>query len=94
MQWNRVMAVLLVLGAAAFWWWSGHPGYQTEEQKQARMREIERKTTGPTLYRWKDAHGVTQITDQPPKGRKYTIVHIPLDRNVVPLKGKAPEPPN
>ncbi len=26
------------------------------------------------LYRWRDAHGVLQITEQPPKGRKYQRV--------------------
>jgi hypothetical protein len=25
----------------------------------------------PSLYRWRDAAGVVQVTDQPPKGRKY-----------------------
>jgi hypothetical protein len=28
----------------------------------------------PVLYRWRDANGVLQITEEPPKGRKYERV--------------------
>lgn len=38
----------------------------------------------PAVYRWKDAQGRTQITDQPPEGRPYETVRISPDTNVVP----------
>ncbi len=28
------------------------------------------------LYRWRDASGALQITDKPPKGRKYERVDV------------------
>jgi hypothetical protein len=40
---------------------------------------------GPTLYRWVDTRGVVNITDQPPVGRRYTIVHIDPNQNIVPM---------
>ena len=65
----------LVGGAAlglALWWWTTR-----EEREHARI-ERERKAVAaaeaarPVLYRWRDANGVLQITEKPPKGRKYT----------------------
>ena len=77
-----VLAVLLALAAA--WWFAGHPGYEDEQQRAARV-EVEAQAVEaakPKLYRWKDADGVTQITDQPPKGRKYTVVDMDKHENV------------
>ena len=33
-------------------------------------------SAGPALYRWRDADGVVQITDIPPKGSEYTVVDV------------------
>ncbi|HEV8693033.1 MAG TPA: DUF4124 domain-containing protein, partial [Lysobacter sp.] len=41
-----------------------------QERKAAAQAEAAR----PVLYRWRDAHGVLQITERPPKGRKYERV--------------------
>jgi hypothetical protein len=63
----------LALGAG-LWWWTTR-----DEREHARV-ERERKAAAaaeaalPRLYRWRDAHGVLQITEQPPKGRKYRVI--------------------
>ena len=77
-----VLAVLLALAAA--WWLAGHPGYEDERQRAARV-EVEAQAAEAAarkLYRWKDGNGVTQITDQPPQGRKYTVVDMDKQENV------------
>ena len=74
---------LIVVGALA-WWTLGHPGYETQEQRAARV-EVEMQVAEeakPKLYRWRDANGETQITDQRPKGRKYTVVDMDKHENV------------
>ena len=82
--------VLLLLGGIA-WWTLGHPGYETSEQKMARV-EAAKEAAEPKLYRWRDAHGVLQLTDQPPKGRKYEVVKMRDDINVIPMSEPQPEP--
>ncbi|GAB3098458.1 DUF4124 domain-containing protein [Lysobacter terrae] len=67
----------LAIGAA-LWWWTTR-----EEREHARV-EREHKAAAaaaaarPVLYRWHDADGVLQITEQPPRGknagRKYERV--------------------
>lgn len=34
------------------------------------------RPAGPTLYRWRDAAGIVQITDVPPRDREYTVVDV------------------
>ena len=89
---QAVLAGAVILGAVV-WWQMGHPGYETPAQKRARIAEIERVSTyggGPQLYKWRDAKGVLQITDTPPKGRKYELVTVRQDMNVVPMGGEEP----
>ena len=77
-----ILAVILAL--AATWWLAGHPGYEDERQRAARA-EVEAQAVEAAkakLYRWRDANGVTQITDQPPAGRKYTVVDVDKQENV------------
>ena len=85
----------LALGAGLGWWKLGHPGYETGEQKAARAAAVQARAEAarPRLYRWRDAHGVLQLTDRPPTGRKYTVVDIDAgaDVNVVPMSPPAPE---
>jgi Domain of unknown function (DUF4124) len=76
---------------AAAWWLAGHPGWHTREQAQ-KNEQAAKETMTPRLYRWRDQHGVTQITQTPPKGRKYTLVKIRDDQNVFETKEPAPEP--
>ena len=81
----------LVIGGVLGWWQLGHPGYETGEQKMARV-EATRAAAEPKVYRWRDRNGVLQITDQPPKGRKYEVVKLQEDVNVIPMSTPAPEP--
>ena len=61
------------IGAGAAWWVSREP----PQAEQARRQRAEHAAASmahdavPSLYRWRDAAGVVQVTDQPPKGRKY-----------------------
>jgi hypothetical protein len=85
----------IALGAA-IWWWT------TRDEREHVRIERERKAAAvaeaarPVLYRWRDADGVLQITEKPPKGRKYTKVErepsegieVHGDRNA-----DLPEPP-
>ena len=43
--------------------------------------------TGP-LYRWHDAKGRLQVTDQPPRDRPYEIIQYRRDTNTVPSKAR------
>jgi hypothetical protein len=86
---HAVIAGALVVAALA-WWHSGHPGYETPEQREARVDKLDHDRTygdGPALYRWRDAHGVLQITDVPPVGRKYERVEVRQDQNIIPMGG-------
>jgi Domain of unknown function (DUF4124) len=81
---------LAVIGAA--WWLAGHPGWQKEPRlKSTKLESTE--ANRPALYRWHDENGVTQITQTPPKGRKYTVVSIREDQNIIESAATAPEPP-
>jgi hypothetical protein len=89
---HALMAGALILGAVV-WWQVGHPGYETTEQKLARVEKLQHQRDyggGPQLYKWRDARGVLQITDKPPVGRKYQVVSIRQDQNVIPMGGSAP----
>lgn len=89
----RALAWLLAsLVLAVAWWFAGHPGWQSREQRQQHEQAAKDAAT-PRLYRWRDEHGVTQITQTPPKGRKYTIVNIREDQNVFETAEPASEPP-
>ncbi|MGH8105349.1 MAG: DUF4124 domain-containing protein [Arenimonas sp.] len=76
---------------SAVWWFAGHPGWETREQESQRIQATQEAAT-PKLYRWKDGNGVTQITDTPPKGRKYTVVSIREDQNIIESEAPEPEP--
>jgi hypothetical protein len=100
---RALLAGAVVVGAVV-WWLAGHPGYETGEQRQARIAELDRRdgfagadgsgtAKGPTLYRCPGADGVNTITDSPPPGRKCTVVSIRDDQNVVSLQVEAPQAP-
>jgi hypothetical protein len=82
------LIALIVVGALA-WWTYGHPGYETRAQREARydaeQHAVEAAT--PKLYRWRDANGTLQLTDKPPKGRKYQVVDTAAleNENVIPM---------
>ncbi len=69
----RLLAMLLAIAsAAAAWWWYTSEMPRRERERaaaaQAAMVQAERANS---LYRWRDADGHLQITQEPPKGRKY-----------------------
>ena len=84
-----LVAVLLVAGG--LWWSLGHPGYETTEQKLARLEAME-KVAQPALFRWRDGNGVLHLTDTAPKGRKFEKVELREDVNIVPMAPPEPEP--
>jgi hypothetical protein len=82
----------LALAGAVVWWQSGHPGWETMDQKVARAEQA-KAAAEPVLYRWRDRNGVVQITDTPPpKGRKYQRVKIRDDQNIIPMSELANPP--
>jgi hypothetical protein len=70
--------LLALVVVAALSWWNTR---DTPEQARAKQQRAERATAEvaedarPTLYRWRDAQGVLQLTDEPPQGRKYERIH-------------------
>lgn len=87
---------LLALIAAAVWaWWTYAP-----DSVPAAIREqlpvpapAPARADNPTLYKWKDAQGRWNVTDEPPQGRPYEAVKIDPDTNVLP-SGVPPEQDN
>jgi hypothetical protein len=88
--------IALLAVAAVCWWGLGHPGYETREQRMARVEAQQQaaEAAKPKLYRWHDASGALQLTDTPPKGRKYEVVDMDKyeDDNVIPMS-EAINPP-
>jgi len=66
------MVVVAIVLAVAGWWWYTQEMPRRERERaaaaQAAMAEAER---AGSLYKWRDAGGNLQITEQPPKGRRY-----------------------
>lgn len=93
MQLHWVWAALgaLALGAALAWW--VQPANESADaahglrRTDAAHRAATHAESGPTLYRWVDAAGVVNVTDKPPSGRRYKIVHINPNQNIVPMSG-------
>ena len=66
------VAAGLLLGIGAAWWLARDPGKAQEKEARARQAAAEQASDArPSLYRWRDDAGVLQITDHPPKGRRY-----------------------
>lgn len=63
---------------AALAWWHAR---ETPEQTRLKRERAERaaaeiaEDARPALYRWRDANGVLQLTDQPPADRRYERIH-------------------
>lgn len=92
---SRGVAAVLLLAAAAAgawaWWrWFPHtlPAFVDQHAPRSPL-------ANPPLYKWRDAKGVWQITDQPPADRPYETVIVDPQQNVVPTvipgQTKAPE---
>ena len=91
---HRGIAWLLAIAAiGSAWWLAGHPGYVSPAQKPQREELAKNPNSSLKLYRWQDANGVTQITQTPPKSRKYTMVSTRDNQNIIESAAPAPEPP-
>ena len=76
-----MMVVLAAVTAAAAWWWFTSEMPRRERERaiaaEAAAKQAER---ADSLYRWRDAAGQLQITQEPPAGRKYErISRTPRD---------------
>ena len=68
--------VLGLAAVAALAWYAAQDPLKDGAQAAARKAAAAEASAadaaeGAILYRWRDANGVLQITDTPPKGRKY-----------------------
>lgn len=63
----------IVVGAA-IWWWTTREEREHARSEREHKAAVAAEAARPVLYRWRDASGVLQITEQPPKGRKYQRV--------------------
>ncbi|MEO6226905.1 MAG: DUF4124 domain-containing protein [Thermomonas sp.] len=66
-----MLLLAVALGVAAWWWFTSEmPRRERERAKAAEMATVKAERAN-ALYRWRDANGNLQVTDTPPKGRKY-----------------------
>ena len=66
------IAVGIAAGAGIVWWLAREsPEARQHTQTRARQATAQAQDARPSLYRWRDDAGVLQITDHPPKGRRY-----------------------
>jgi hypothetical protein len=70
--WLAIVAgVALGAGVA---WWLARESPDAGSRKQARADQAaaaQARDARPSLYRWRDDAGVLQITEQPPKDRRF-----------------------
>ena len=68
----------LAAGIAIAWWVSREPP-RVERARRARAEQAaaaQARDAVPALYRWRDAHGVLQVTDAPPKGVHFERIGV------------------
>ena len=67
------VAAGLALGIGAAWWLARDTPAQAEAKRARaeRAAAADAEDARPVLYRWHDANGVLQVTDRPPRGRRY-----------------------
>ena len=66
-----MLLLAVALTAAAWWWFTSEMPHRERERAKAAEVAVARAEQASSLYRWRDANGVLQITEDPPKGRKY-----------------------
>ncbi|MDH3414467.1 MAG: DUF4124 domain-containing protein [Gammaproteobacteria bacterium] len=80
--WALVWVIVVLLGAGAAYLWF------FDRERANRWLEKAPTITGPsvtTAYKWRDANGSWQITDQPPPGAiPYETVRVRSDVNILP----------
>ncbi len=90
LHWGWAVIAAILLGAGLIWWTqpvdASRAAPVDPDRQDAEHNGPSHANAGPPLYRWIDSHGVVNIsTDQPPAGRKFTIVRIDPNRNIVPM---------
>lgn len=66
-----LLVVAVVLGVAAWWWFTREMPRREQERARAAEVAMARAERANSLYRWRDANGNLQVTDTPPVGRTY-----------------------
>lgn len=75
-----MLALAVALGAAAWWWFTREMPRREHERAVAAEAAAKQAERANALYRWRDAAGNLQVTQDPPKGRKYErISRTPQD---------------
>lgn len=66
-----MLLLAIGLGVAAWWWYTSEMPRRERERVVAAQAAMARAERANSLYRWRDADGNLQVTQDPPKGRKY-----------------------
>lgn len=69
----------LLLGGAAYWWLARDAPDQNPDQAgraRAESAAAQAEAARPVLYRWRDDAGRLQVTQEPPKGRRYERIDV------------------
>ncbi len=75
-----MLLLAVALGVAAWWWYTQEMPRRERERAVAAEAAAIQAERANSLYRWRDAAGNLQITEDPPAGRKYErISRTPQD---------------
>ena len=79
-----MLLVAVALGVAAWWWFTSEMPRRERERAIAAEAAAKQAERANSLYRWRDAAGQLQVTEDPPQGkdagRKYErISRTPQD---------------
>ena len=75
-----MLVLAIALGVAAWWWYTQEMPRREQARAVAAQAAQAQAERANSLYRWRDDAGNLQITDEPPKGRKYErISRTPQD---------------
>jgi hypothetical protein len=66
-----LVVLAALLSAAAWWWYTAEMPRRERERAAAAEAAMAQAERASSLYRWRDAEGNLQVTDEPPKGRQY-----------------------
>ena len=74
--WAVVAGLAIGVGVA---WWLSRETPAVEHARHARAEQAaasQARDAVPSLYRWRDARGVLQVTQTPPKGVHYERIRL------------------